>query len=283
MTAANLVTTSHHPVRAMRVPGFAVYRGVHRSGSELPRHTHDDPTICYVMRGRFTEYVVGKSVDCVSDSLKLMPAGEPHWNRFAAEETHGLRIDVDSGRFDESPAIQRLLHERSQLRGVGVGHILQSLLSELDAHDDAAPLAVEGLLLELLARLAREAGREHGTSAPRWVRDADEMIHAHFTSSISLEHVALAVGVAPATLARRYRHAYRISVGDRIRQLRIDRAAHELWHTAHSLSDIALRAGFYDQSHFSNLFRRQLGVTPRAYRRVAVDRVARTPDSSPRS
>jgi AraC-like DNA-binding protein len=32
------------------------------------------------------------------------------------------------------------------------------------------------------------------------------------------------------------------------------------------LSEIALRAGFYDQSHFTNVFRRTLGVTPSAYR-----------------
>ena len=271
MSSPVAATASHRALRTMRVPGFAVYRGVHRSGSELPRHTHDDPTICYVMRGRFTEYVVGKSVDCVTDTLKLMPAGETHWNRFAADETHGLRIDVDSGRFDESAAIQRLLHERAHVRGVRVGHIISSLLTEIDAHDDAAALAVEGLLLELLARLAREAERGRESSLPRFVRDADELIRAQFTLSISLDDIAQAVGVAPSTLARRYRRAYRLTVGDRIRQLRIDRAAHELRHTDHALSVIALRAGFYDQSHFSNLFRRQLGVTPSAYRRVAAD------------
>jgi AraC-like DNA-binding protein len=43
-------------------------------------------------------------------------------------------------------------------------------------------------------------------------------------------------------------------------------AARELAETAEPLSEIALRAGFYDQSHFTNVFRRTLGVTPSAYR-----------------
>lgn len=94
---------------------------------------------------------MGNAVDCVSDTLKLMPAGETHWNRFAADETHGLRIDVDGGRFREAPAIQRLLHQRTHVRGERVGHIVQSLLVEIDAQDDAASLAVEGLLLECSA------------------------------------------------------------------------------------------------------------------------------------
>ena len=36
-----------------------------------------------------------------------------------------------------------------------------------------------------------------------------------------------------------------------------------------SLSDIAIRAGFSDQSHFSNQFKRIIGVTPRQFRRSA--------------
>jgi AraC family transcriptional regulator len=33
-----------------------------------------------------------------------------------------------------------------------------------------------------------------------------------------------------------------------------------------SLSEIAIRAGFSDQSHFCNYFKRLLGVTPRQFR-----------------
>lgn len=34
----------------------------------------------------------------------------------------------------------------------------------------------------------------------------------------------------------------------------------------HPLVDVALEAGFYDQSHFTNYFKRYVGVTPVAYR-----------------
>ena len=55
-------------------------------------------------------------------------------------------------------------------------------------------------------------------------------------------------------------------MGQRIRTLRVIHAARELAETAEPLSEIGLRAGFYDQSHFTNVFRRTLGVTPSAYR-----------------
>lgn len=260
--------------RMLSVPGFSLHRGVHPQGTELPRHSHDDPTVCYVLRGRFTEYVGGQAVDCLSDSLKVTPAGEAHWNRFAASETHGLRIDVDRGRFADSRPIYRLLDERIHTSGVQAGGIVNRLLSELDTQDDSATVAVEGLLLELLATLAREAEPVGSVTMSPWLREADEMIRELYASSIALSAVARAVGVAPATLARGYRSAFRITVGERIRQLRLERAVRELVESEEPLSSIALRAGFYDQSHFTNLFRRRFGVTPAHYRLAANRRVS---------
>lgn len=260
--------------RMMSVPGFSLYRGMHPQGTELPRHSHDDPTLCYVLRGRFTEYVAGKAVDCLSDSLKVTPAGEMHSNRFAADETHGLRIDVDRGRFADSRPIFQLLDQRVHMSGAHAGGIVNRLLAELDAGDESAAIAVEGLLLELLAALARDAVPATGATIQPWLREADEIIRELYASQIALSGVARAVGVAPATLARSYRSAFRLTVGERIRQLRMERAVRDLLESEEPLSSVALRAGFYDQSHFTNLFRRRFGVTPAQYRVSARARVS---------
>lgn len=274
MSSPDLDRASRYRSRLMIVPGFSLYRGMHPQGTELPRHTHDDPTLCYVLRGRFTEYVGGHAVDCVSDSLKVTPAGETHWNRFAAKETHGLRIDVDRSRFVDARPIHRLLDERIHVSGARAGSIVNRLLAELDAGDESAAIAVEGLLLELLATLARDAVPAAASAIPGWLREADEMIRELYSSRIALGAVARTVGVAPATLARSYRSAFRVTVGDRIRELRLERAVRELLEGDEPLSSIALRAGFYDQSHFTNLFRRRFGVTPAQYRLAANRRVA---------
>lgn len=260
--------------RMMSVPGFSLYRGMHPEGTELAKHAHDDPTLCYVLRGRFTEYVAGHAVDCLSDSLKVTPAGEMHSNRFAAHETHGLRIDVDRGRFAESRSIDRLLDERLHLSGAHAGGIVNRLLAELDAGDESAAIAVEGLLLELLATLARDVVPTSGAVMQPWLREADDIIRELYSSQIALSAVARAVGVAPATLARSYRSAFRLTVGERIRGLRMERAVRDLLESEEPLSSVALRAGFYDQSHFTNLFRRRFGVTPAQYRLTARRRVS---------
>lgn len=258
-TAAARVTT-------IRVPGFTVLAGAHPVGSVLPAHAHDDPTLCYVLRGRFSEFARGRTLDCSADTLKLTAAGETHSNRFPHTESRGLRIDIARDRFAESPAILSLLDSEFCRPSSGAQPTFQRLMAELSTADAATSIAVEGMLLELLARLARERAPVSAHDRPPWLRRAEEMIHAEFASPITLTRVAGEVGVNASTLARAYRAQFGMSVGAHVRRLRIEWAARELLRSAAPISTIALQAGFYDQAHFTNVFRRLLGTSPARYR-----------------
>jgi AraC family transcriptional regulator len=265
MSSAQQGVRSAGGVLTLSVPGFELAAGSHAAASILPRHEHALPTICCVARGRFQEYYAGRSVDCDARTVKVTPAGDPHWNRFERVETRGIRIDVDPARFEEVGPIRRLLGERSFFQSAGFSGWTRRLLDELAAPDEAAGVATESLLLELLARLSRMSTASAGTQ-PGWLRQADEIVHDSFRTPLTLAGVAARVDVHPATLARAYRRAHGRTVGERIRELRIELAAQELATTTRSLSEIALRAGFYDQSHFCNVFRRQRQLTPARYR-----------------
>ena len=135
--------------------------------------------------------------------------------------------------------------------------------------DSTSPLAVEGLLLELVAAASRHRERDgKERQRPRWLEEAHDRIHAELGSHPSLSSLAQAVGVHPVTLARAFRREFGCTVGEYIRSLRIERAAHQLAQTELSLAEIAMGAGFSDQSHFSNLFRHHTGLSPSRFRRV---------------
>ena len=96
-------------VQTMMVPGFALRLGVHSGRSSLPRHSHDDPTICYVIRGGFTEYSGGEAAQCGSTTIASFGA---HWapngltfhtgNQFPARYRGGAFIAFHGG-FDRAP------------------------------------------------------------------------------------------------------------------------------------------------------------------------------------
>ncbi|CAN5881368.1 hypothetical protein BH24GEM1_BH24GEM1_09460 [soil metagenome] len=260
--------------RRLEVPGFVITAGVHTPGEVLPLHQHEGPTICCVLRGRFTEYSRGRAADCTPGTVKLTPAGEPHWNRFAPCETRGVMVEVDQRRFEGRPMVLAALAMRRHERYRGTPEFVRELVREAGRRDEPALLAIEGLLLELMARLAREENGRRG-DRPSWLRLAEEAVRTRYREPLSLARVAELAGVHAVTLARVWRREHGRSVGESLRRIRLESAAAELVSTDDPIADVALRAGFYDQSHFTNTFRRYLRVTPREYRLARRGRSAR--------
>jgi AraC-like DNA-binding protein len=134
--------------------------------------------------------------------------------------------------------------------------------------DDAAALALEGLTLELLAILVRRR-RESARPGPPpgWLRHVRQALNdRHSERELRIADLASAVGVDPAHLARTFRGHYGMTAGAYLREIRVQRAADALTRSSVPLSQIALDAGFADQSHFTRLFRTAYGVTPQRWR-----------------
>jgi AraC family transcriptional regulator len=256
-------------VRRIEAGGFTVTEGIHRHGAELPWHHHETPTICFVLNGAFTELWRGGSIACTSSTLKITPAGERHWDRFNRGDVRGLLIEADQEQVASIRPYSAVLDERESFQGGLLSGIGWRVYHEMQRMDSTAPLAVEGLLLELVAAASRHQARNGAErDRPRWLEEARDRIHAELASHPSLSSLARVVGVHPVTLARAFRRAFGCTVGEYIRNLRIERAAHQLAQTQLSLAEIALAAGFSDQSHFSNLFRHHTGLSPSKFRQV---------------
>ena len=253
--------------RTTTVGGFTLQEGRHPAGSALPWHTHPGPTLCFVYAGAFTESFAGATLECTLGTLKITPAGEPHWNRFGREDTHGLLAEAEASRVESLGGYATVLAERGSFLDEGLAVLAWRVAGEMRRRDSAAPLAIEGLLLELLAGVARERDLRLTGAMPRWLVEARDYLHDPGQVG-SLSELAMAVGVHPVTLARGFRKAYGCSVGAYLRWRRVARAARELAETETPLAEIALAAGFADQSHFSNVFRRETGLPPSAFRRA---------------
>jgi AraC family transcriptional regulator len=256
------------PLRCAQAGGFTLTEGIHAGGSFLPWHTHPGPTICYVLEGGFTEYSGHSAVTCTPTTLKVMPAGERHCDRFDRGGARGLLIEAAPSRVESIRPYSGLLEELVWFHGGVLAAIAHRVHREFRRMDEAAPLAIEGLLLELLASASRRRGEPVSGTPPAWVGEARDIIHADPVRRRTLTELAAQVGVHEVTLARAFRRAYGCSVGEYVRRLRIERAVEELGHTDRPLAEIALGAGFSDQSHFSNVFRRHTGISPSSYRRA---------------
>ena len=195
-----------------------------------------------------------------------MPVGAAHASRFASGTTTVVSVKAPGDR--TTPAWTTLLADVRELRAASCVAIGWRLAAELRAHDDAWPLAVEGLCLELVSGLLREHAPARPRRAAPWLESVRERVHDHLDERATLGDLAADAGVHPAYLARCFRHRYGVSVGEYARRTRLAWAAAQLTSTDTPLATLAAEAGFADQSHFTRAFKQHTGLTPARYRAV---------------
>jgi AraC family transcriptional regulator len=137
------------------------------------------------------------------------------------------------------------------------------LYSEFRSADPVSDVAIESIALDVLVSAAR-TGTE--TDGGKWLPRVKEILQEQYAQRLPLREIADAVGVHETHLAKAFRHRYGCTVGDYVRDLRLEQARNDLERTKDSLAEIALRHGFCDQAHFSRSFRLAYGTTPSAYR-----------------
>lgn len=244
------------PLRSMTVGGFVVTEAHYAPRFALPAHVHDYACIEFVVAGTTTERVRDVLWECGPDALIVKPAGESHANEYGPRGARLLLIGAE-------PRFASLLEESRLVRDAVLAARLRRVHEELCEPDDVALIAIEGLLLETVADLARVSGPKR-TSA--WLAETRNYIASNFGAPLTLGMLADRVDVHPAHLARAFRSAFGVSVGDVIRRARVDFAMREIASTARPLRDIAASAGYADQSHMTREIRRRAGTTPAAFR-----------------
>ena len=89
----------------------------------------------------------------------------------------------------------------------------------------------------------------------------------HFRSAISMKEMAALAGLSSTHFNQRFRELLRLSPTEFLLRLRVQFAQQRLTETDRTLAEVAVEAGFCDQSHFTKRFRRVTGLTPRQYRK----------------
>ena len=113
--------------------------------------------------------------------------------------------------------------------------------------------------------IAAEQEQRSGLPA-RMLRSIKEYIDVHLEKDLSVEELASHLGISPSYFSRSFRSSVGLSPHAYVMNRRLLRAQELLTSTELPLIDIALAAGFADQSHFCRRFHQMTGVPPRTFR-----------------
>ena len=149
----------------------------------------------------------------------------------------------------------------------------------LDMLMQGRALAAHHLLLPPVRVHERASTDVIASEDPVFVR-AVRFIRSHAGAGTDVRAVVAEAGCSRSTLESRFRRLLGRSIRDEIIRVCIRRSCVLLVETQLPLAQIAAACGFATASHFSRLFKQEMGTTPGDYRRVHRHHLPMSPDSA---
>jgi AraC-like DNA-binding protein len=175
----------------------------------------------------------------------------------------------------QSKAILRSCHlEPGTVSQLALPHELQNLFDELIHCGQRGRPGANGLCAKLLecvamriteSRIPQESGETLSLLSYQHCR---KHIEEHFQRLKTLDQVAGECHLDAAYLCRLFQRYDHQSPYKFLMRLKMNRAAEWLEEPGALVKQVAERAGFRDQFHFSRAFKNVLGVSPNAFRRL---------------
>ena len=165
------------------------------------------------------------------------------------------------------------LGQHVDLRDSQIARLIRSLRADIVAGSPTGRLFGESIAVALSAHIAQQypvtetrLEEFRGGLSPARLKRVLEYIDANLADNLVLDTLAEVAGLNLYHFARGFRQSTGLSPHQHVLRRRIERAKEFLRSSHLSVLEASARTGFVDQSHFSKVFRRIVGVAPSRYR-----------------
>ncbi len=213
----------------------------------------------------------------VPGDIKIVPPGVPRvWETESATIKLTMYLStvlmlsaadamgVNPDRVDIPPQLH--------VRDPRIEHIGWAVKAELEACDPLGRLYGDSLGLALAAHLLRaylpaSSSRTDVRLSRRRLQRVVNYIQDHLNQDLSLLELAKLVDMSPSHFKVIFKQSMGVPVHQYVIRSRVEYATDLISRGKLPLSDVALQAGFANQSHMARSMKRLTGVTPNAVRR----------------
>lgn len=238
------------------------------------RHFHEEYSIGHIHRGRTHAWCDGQELQVEAGRMITFPPQMLH----ACHPEQGMAWSYDM-LFIDPNWLNGM--ERRQVEQIHIPYLLSEgknhncLLPMQQAMqtlmNGSEPLETETALISLLHRITgtEQGDLEHEQMSTqqdrKYIGIVRDYLHAHFDRPVLLEELEQVTDISRFHLIRLFKQWQHVPPHAYQNVLRINYAKAEL-HRQRPIAEVAAEAGFYDQSHFTRMFTRIVGVTPRRYK-----------------
>jgi AraC family transcriptional regulator len=262
----NLQTGQFYGSTARRVEaaGLVLTEVRHTHGRKLPVHTHESAYFGLLLDGAYSERFTQRNTEYDPFTIGFHPPGLTHEDEIGACGSRMFCIEIRDAFLEKmrpyltAPKFSPdLCGTETTWLGVKLYRAFRS--GTLDR------LQMEELCGDMLERSA-EVSLHEEKSAPEWLSRVLDLLHGSYRNQITLDAIARDMDIHPIHLSRVFRKKYGCALGEYANRLRVKFACTEMARGWPALGELALAAGFADQSHMGRVFKATVGDSPAKFR-----------------
>lgn len=151
-------------------------------------------------------------------------------------------------------------------------NLIDRFEEEIKVYQNDSPLMLQSINVQIAIQLLRESGCQNEGRAKKlpldqnYIKQAIEYMTVYFNAKISIGDICQEIHLSPYYFIRMFKDATGQSPHEFLLSIRVGKAE-ELLRKGNSIQEVAKLCGFVNSAHFSNHFKRAMGMPPSEYKR----------------
>lgn len=236
----------------------------------VPPHLHEAIEVVYVIKGSL-ELGVGKELYHLEegDLGVVFPNMIHHYQVFSKGENKGIYLFIDPSLFvgfsndlslycPEIPVITKQNLQEDIVSAI-------KMLTQIESGNSIMSHAYAQMILAYVFTVTNLVEKD-SVKEDNLIYDAVSYVAMNYRNPISLEQMALDLGVSKYVLSRMFSKTFHCNFCRYVNKVRLNYAVSYLENSNISITELSLDCGFESQRTFNRVFKEEYKITPREYR-----------------
>jgi AraC-like DNA-binding protein/mannose-6-phosphate isomerase-like protein (cupin superfamily) len=246
-------------------------------------HYHTTPELSSQISGIHIAHFPGQNIQIKPGDITVIPATLPHaGDGIKRESSLFMIVDCEQSElwiargevnYGEKPHSSILLTIKTP-RKENLKQYMDHICDMADEKHKFYRFAVQGMLLacfsELMMILDEYESSAQYVNSPKILTAQRLVIHNLNDPRLNVDFISRLVPCSPAYLSQLFYKKTGVKLSRYIHEKRLEYAQQLLKITDMNIKEVAYSCGYSDPSYFIRLFRQQLGVSPRKYRKSLI-------------
>lgn len=226
------------------------------------RHRHPNTHLSFVLKGGCEEQKKEKY------QRKLLSS--TFYHRYESHQINSIPNNATHLNIDFEPLFIKEINSELNIEFIAKHDFslpfeMIKLYNELHANDNLKIIAIEEKVVSLFSKSKSSYSYE---SSPVWVEQVKQYIQEYWDQPITLDELALITGLHKVSISKHFSKYTGYSITTYQRKIRVYKALELINSNKYSLTEIAMRCGFSDQSHFIKFFKQYTNILPKKYQQL---------------